>query len=200
MAHELDLLCPSRGSFLGHCEIQLSLAGGTSAIGKHESRGRMFTVVSADKAAERAKQQKADHLKHIISQQLGSPYVLRPDLQGSLGEMRLMVFIRSTHIQNVRDCEFKTQATGLLGGRLPNKGGLVAKLVYKETSLCFVCTHLEAHEGFGHCQGRNEMARRIQEGARVGDVQLDLGNQFDHVFWAGDLNYRVDLARFKGDT
>ena len=41
------------------------------------------------------------------------------------------------------------------------------------------------------------MARRVQEGARVGDRDVDLGNQFDHVFWAGDLNYRVDLARFK---
>ena len=44
------------------------------------------------------------------------------------------------------------------------------------------------------------MARRVQEGARVGDVDVDLGNQFDHVFWAGDLNYRVDLARFKSDS
>ena len=159
----------------------------------------MFTAIPATEEAARTKQQKADHLKHIISQQLGSPYVLRPDLHGSLGEMRLMVFVRSTHVDNIWNCEFKTQTTGLLGGRLPNKGGLVAKLLYKQTSLCFVCTHLEAHEGFGHCQGRNEMARRVQEGARLGDVQLDLGNQFDHVFWAGDLNYRVDLARFKGD-
>ena len=36
---------------------------------------------------------------------------------------------------------------GLLGGRLPNKGGLVAKMEYKGRSLCFVCAHLAAHEG-----------------------------------------------------
>ena len=89
------------------------------------------------------------HLRSLFWQ--GSPYLLRPDLHGSLGEMRLMVFVRSTHAHLVSGCEFKTQTTGLLGGRLPNKGGLVAKFNYKTTSLCFVCTHLEAHEGFGHC-------------------------------------------------
>jgi hypothetical protein len=65
--------------------------------------------------------------------------------------------------------ELKTQTTGLLGGRLPNKGGLVAKLEYRGTSLCFVCSHLAAHEGSQHCQERNDMAFKIQEGARVGD-------------------------------
>eukprot|EP01052_Picozoa_sp_SAG31_P007138 SAG31_NODE_337_length_17493_cov_5.855755_1_plen_100_part_00 len=40
------------------------------------------------------------------------------------------------------------------------------------------------------------MAYSIQEHARPGHLpqqQLDLGAQFDHVFWAGDLNYRQEM-------
>jgi hypothetical protein len=29
-------------------------------------------------------------------------------------------------------------------------------------------------------------------------VNADLVHQFDHVFWAGDLNYRVAMSRFGG--
>ena len=35
------------------------------------------------------------------------------------------------------------------------------------------------------------MARLVQHGARLGVPELDLGSQFAHIFWAGDLNYRA---------
>jgi hypothetical protein len=110
--------------------------------------------------------------------------------------MRLLVFAKNELLQHITGMELNTEPTGLhtpWGKRLPNKGGIVAKLVYRETSLCFVCTHLAAHEGHEHCLDRNEHAQRVQAGARVGDREVDLGSQFDHVFWAGDLNYRVNV-------
>jgi hypothetical protein len=38
-----------------------------------------------------------------------------------------------------------------------------------------------------------DMAQRIQAFARLGDKALDLSSQFEHVFWAGDLNYRLSF-------
>ena len=37
------------------------------------------------------------------------------------------------------------------------------------------------------------MAADVQAGARVRNKEIDLSSQFDHVFWCGDLNYRLDL-------
>ena len=86
--------------------------------------------------------------------------------------------------------ELTTVATGI-GGIVANKGALVAKFDYRGDTLAFVCSHLEAHEGHHHCERRNEMAAEIMRQARVGNRDADLGSQFHHVFWAGDLNYRL---------
>lgn len=87
--------------------------------------------------------------------------------------------------------QVNTEATGL-GGIVSNKGGIAAKFVLNGSSFCVVCSHLAAHEGIGHCRKRNDDASEIQRGARVGSQECDLGNQFDHVIWAGDLNYRQE--------
>jgi hypothetical protein len=36
------------------------------------------------------------------------------------------------------------------------------------------------------------------EGARLGNQLFDLGSQFHHSFFMGDLNYRVDLGSVRG--
>ena len=73
--------------------------------------------------------------------------------------------------------------------------GIVAKLNFRSTSLCFVGTHLPAHEGDTYRKDRNRTVAKIQEKCKFNEM-LDLSSQFDHVFWAGDLNYRVALSRF----
>jgi hypothetical protein len=74
--------------------------------------------------------------------------------------------------------------------------GIVARFNFRSTSLCFVGTHLPAHEGEAYRKDRNRTVAKIQEKCRVGNEMLDLSSQFDHVFWCGDLNYRVDLPLF----
>jgi hypothetical protein len=71
--YELDLFCPSRGTFLGHCVLQLSLEGGKPPPNGSSptARNRTFTAVPGDSdaaaAAARAREQRADHLKHMSS-------------------------------------------------------------------------------------------------------------------------------------
>lgn len=77
---------------------------------------------------------------------------------------------------------------------MANKGGQVVKFSINGTSLCFVSSHLAAHEGGKHLKDRNASVAEIFHGARIGRKALDLGSQFHHCFFMGDMNYRVDIS------
>lgn len=112
------------------------------------------------------------------------------------GEMRLLIFTRSTPRFPIHSIETSAVNTGLkiLGQRQPNKGGIVIKLVLGMTTLCFVSCHLAAHEGPQYYAARNSSITEILRGANVGNLDCDLTEQFHHMFFFGDLNYRVDFA------
>jgi hypothetical protein len=113
-------------------------------------------------------------------------------------EMRLIVLARRDILPHISGIQITTEATGF-GGVIGNKGGIIAKMDYRGTSLCFVGSHLAAHEGRKHCNERNAMAETVQRNGRLGNTQVDLGNQFSHVFWAGDLNYRQEMRSWWSD-
>jgi hypothetical protein len=113
-------------------------------------------------------------------------------LMGKLLQMRMIVLGRREVLPHISAIHILTEATGI-GGVIGNKGGIIAKVDYRGTSLCFVGSHLAAHEGRKHCNDRNDDAEEVQRNGRVGDTKIDLGNQFSHVFWAGDLNYRQEM-------
>jgi endonuclease/exonuclease/phosphatase family metal-dependent hydrolase len=111
-----------------------------------------------------------------------------------LWEMRVVVFLLSKHKGALTNVESATSATGqahILG----NKGGLAVKMELYSTSLCFVSCHLAAHEAEKYLLRRNAGTAEIMEEARMGDKRVDLSSQFHHVFWFGDLNYRVDMKQ-----
>jgi hypothetical protein len=51
--------------------------------------------------------------------------------------------------------------------------------------------HFAAYWQAKYVQRRNQDVREILQNARLGNTKLDL-TQFDHCFWLGDLNYRID--------
>jgi hypothetical protein len=59
------------------------------------------------------------------------------------------------------------------------------------TKLAFVSCHLTAHEGVSKCEERNASIVEILGGVRAGDKDIDITEQFHHVFWMGDMNYRI---------
>ena len=42
-----------------------------------------------------------------------------------------------------------------------------------------------------HCEERNASIVEILGGVRAGDKDIDITEQFHHVFWMGDMNYRT---------
>lgn len=74
-----------------------------------------------------------------------------------------------------------------------NKGAVGVAFRYHETSLCFLSSHLAAHQE--QVDMRNQNYYEIVEELHLGNQAFDLTNHFHHVFWCGDLNYRIDLER-----
>jgi len=59
------------------------------------------------------------------------------------------------------------------------------------TSFAFISCHLTAHEGVRNCEMRNASVKEILGGVRAGDTRFDISGQRHHVFWMGDMNYRL---------
>ncbi|OQS02462.1 phosphatidylinositol-3,4,5-trisphosphate 5-phosphatase [Thraustotheca clavata] len=130
-----------------------------------------------------------------LEEHFGQDYVIAGHVD--LMEIRLIVFVHNRH--EFTDVEKITEATGV-GNVIGNKGGTVLKLVVDGISLCFVNCHLAAHESQKFLDRRNSDCAEILNGARVGRKSLSLDHQFDHVFWFGDMNYRVNLAYSNGSN
>ncbi|KAJ0403364.1 hypothetical protein P43SY_007115 [Pythium insidiosum] len=98
----------------------------------------------------------------------------------------LAVFFADTVKDKVRLLRAGIHKFNLTSG---SKGGVAVALMVNQTSIVFVNCHLDA---------RNDVYRREQIrnlnanlGKVMGNPNFDLTEQFHHVVWMGDLNYRI---------
>jgi len=105
----------------------------------------------------------------------------------SIGEMRLTIFAKDK--SRVSRLEFASEATGI-GHVLANKGGVAIGFDYDSTSVCFLNSHLAAHQGM--IKQRNENYGEICNGIS-NKLGKGLLSSFHHVIWMGDLNYRLQM-------
>ncbi|XP_059090202.1 synaptojanin-1-like isoform X2 [Tigriopus californicus] len=102
----------------------------------------------------------------------------------------LYVFVRPELAPHIQDVAVDCVKTGM-GGATGNKGAVAIRLRYHSTSICFVCSHFAA--GQGNITDRNndfnEAVKRIifPKGRTL--------MSHDYVFWCGDFNYRINMAR-----
>mmetsp|Transcript_33523 Transcript_33523/g.75216 ORF Transcript_33523/g.75216 Transcript_33523/m.75216 type:complete len:603 (-) Transcript_33523:321-2129(-) len=163
------------------------------------------TPRSSDRGAERKIRNVGEeaftfHWDDILAERMGDGFTRVQ--QVVLMNMRLLVFARTEYCDGtlkwgdgpmVHSVQQTYSATGLMAGTVGNKGGLVVTMQFGPVSLCFVSCHLAAHMSCG--DKRNSDCREIlQETWPVCHADLDLTCQFDHCFWFGDLNYRLDMA------
>ncbi|KAI0092892.1 DNase I-like protein [Irpex rosettiformis] len=112
------------------------------------------------------------------------------------------IFVKDTQVNNLRDTALTTIKRGM-GGRYGNKGGIIARMVIDDSSICFINCHLAA--GQHHVRQRNaDVAAFLEEElfpesrepapyVNGGDGTLVLDHEI--VFLSGDMNYRIDLRR-----
>lgn len=115
-------------------------------------------------------------------------YVLRVKQQ--LGGVLQLVWVRKAVLDVVSDLQEDSKSTGF-GGIMANKGGVGARLDIFDSSFCFVCSHLNAHDE--NVERRNQDFAAIAAEMRFSDERSVWDHQF--LFWYGDLNYRIALPR-----
>eukprot|EP01114_Cavostelium_apophysatum_P023327 TRINITY_DN8746_c0_g1_i1.p1 TRINITY_DN8746_c0_g1~~TRINITY_DN8746_c0_g1_i1.p1 ORF type:complete len:604 (+),score=114.37 TRINITY_DN8746_c0_g1_i1:278-2089(+) len=124
----------------------------------------------------------------LIQHHLGPDYTV---IHGeSLWQIRILVLARKKLEPFITNVECHAKATGV-AHIARNKGAIGVSFAYKETLLCFVNAHLAAHQE--KVENRNAMYSEIVKsfGTLSGTNFL---NEFDHIFWCGDLNYRLELT------
>lgn len=131
-----------------------------------------------------------------IVQHLGTPYTLLK--YHSLWDIRLAIFVANEYVPRVSDVTFDSVPTGV-ANLMGNKGGVLTTMQIDHTSVCFVAVHLAAHQD--KTSARNDNFKEIVKRAKVGRPfmfnggnHIDVLNQFDHVVWLGDLNYRISFG------
>ena len=84
-----------------------------------------------------------------------------------------------------------------------NKGGVGIRMDIFESSVCFVNTHLPAHQS--EVKKRNESFHNVYSGLKfdardTNSFHSEIHQVIDHthIFWMGDLNYRIDLPYPQG--
>uniref|UniRef100_A0A3B4ZJ40 phosphatidylinositol-3,4,5-trisphosphate 5-phosphatase n=1 Tax=Stegastes partitus TaxID=144197 RepID=A0A3B4ZJ40_9TELE len=111
----------------------------------------------------------------------------------SLWNMRLAVFVKPEHESRISHVNTASVKTGL-GNTLGNKGAVGISFLFNGTSFGFVNCHLTS--GSEKVLRRNQNFVDILRLLSLGDKQLgafDISLRFTHLFWCGDLNYRLDL-------
>ncbi|GFS41274.1 type II inositol 1,4,5-trisphosphate 5-phosphatase [Nephila pilipes] len=101
----------------------------------------------------------------------------------------MIVFIKEELYEHVRNVAAETVGTGIMG-KLGNKGGVAVRLDFHRTPICFVNCHLAAH--MEECERRNQDYSDIC--ARMAFSQFKPPKYIkdhDHIYWMGDMNYRI---------
>jgi Endonuclease/Exonuclease/phosphatase family 2/C2 domain len=131
---------------------------------------------------------KDDWVAHL-TKHMGENYQLVK--YNALWEMRLVIFCRKSISDDMGNVTQHTEATGI-ANVLGNKGGVAVGLHIRDTSICFLNSHLAAHQD--KTVRRNNDVMEIIKGVQVGEPSMDFMHQFNHVVWMGDLNYRLDYG------
>ena len=119
---------------------------------------------------------------------IGDSYVLLG--KNTLGQMRVAAFVRADVAPAVHRWRGSTEATGI-GHVVANKGGVGMACRVWDTSLCFLNSHLAAHDDM--CARRNDDFAEIVGGCHF-DEKVECVQAFHHLVWMGDLNYRCEFG------
>nr|AAN85437.1 inositol 5-phosphatase 1 [Dictyostelium discoideum] len=130
-----------------------------------------------------------------LSEHLGHDYYKVEST--SLVKMRIIIFAKKQHYYKINYIEKASIGTGI-GNMYGNKGGTCISLSWWETSFCFMSSHFAAHQE--KIEQRNSNYKDIIKGIKIGNKELDILNQYNYVFWMGDLNYRIGGGLFREEV
>ncbi|XP_049582682.1 phosphatidylinositol 3,4,5-trisphosphate 5-phosphatase 2A [Syngnathus scovelli] len=132
-----------------------------------------------------------ESLRAMLKEQTELDY--KPIAVQTLWNIKLAVLVKPEHENRISHVGMSSVKTGI-ANTLGNKGAVGVSFMFNGTSFGFVNCHLTS--------GNEKIARRNQNYLDIlrllslGDKQLssfDISLRFTHLFWLGDLNYRLDM-------
>ncbi|XP_063162100.1 phosphatidylinositol 3,4,5-trisphosphate 5-phosphatase 2 [Candoia aspera] len=111
----------------------------------------------------------------------------------SLWNIKIAVLVKLEHENRISHVGTSSVKTGI-ANTLGNKGAVGVSFMFNGTSFGFVNCHLTS--GSEKTARRNQNYLDILRLLALGDKQLssfDISLRFTHLFWFGDLNYRLDM-------
>ncbi|KAM9762605.1 phosphatidylinositol 3,4,5-trisphosphate 5-phosphatase 1 isoform 1-T1 [Menidia menidia] len=111
----------------------------------------------------------------------------------TLWNIRIVVLAKPEHENRISHIFSDSVKTGI-ANTLGNKGAVGVSFMFNGTSFGFVNSHLTS--GSEKKLRRNQNYTNILRFLNLGDKKLnpfDITLRFTHLFWLGDLNYRVDF-------
>ncbi|XP_066521279.1 phosphatidylinositol 3,4,5-trisphosphate 5-phosphatase 1 isoform X2 [Hoplias malabaricus] len=117
----------------------------------------------------------------------------KPVASQTLWNIRIIVLAKPEHENRISHIFSDSVKTGIANA-LGNKGAVGVSFMFNDTSFGFVNSHLTS--GSEKKFRRNQNYISILRFLNLGDKKLnpfDITHRFTHLFWLGDLNYRVDL-------
>ncbi|XP_078258097.1 phosphatidylinositol 3,4,5-trisphosphate 5-phosphatase 2A [Rhinoraja longicauda] len=117
----------------------------------------------------------------------------KPIAMQSLWNIKIAVLVKPEHENRISHVSTSSVKTGI-ANTLGNKGAVGVSFMFNGTSFGFVNCHLTS--GNEKTARRNQNYLDILRLLSLGDKQLssfDISLRFTHLFWFGDLNYRLDM-------
>ena len=177
--------------------------GGTSGAGSGGGGGGVGGVGNAGGGKPKHSEQAVlAAMAEALARVLGDDFTLVEAVP--MYQIQVFVFVRVTHLHHASRvavaqvptfrAAYNNAGTHMTPKMLARrKGGVAITLSLGRTTFCFVTAHLAAHQGEkGQLLERNRDSVRILQNL-LGDGR-DACTCFDHLFFFGDLNYRLGPA------
>ncbi|TUB03091.1 Phosphatidylinositol 3,4,5-trisphosphate 5-phosphatase 2A [Bagarius yarrelli] len=128
----------------------------------------------------------------------------KPIAVQTLWNIKIVVLVKPEHENRISHVGMSSVKTGIANtldfslGFIGNKGAVGVSFMFNGTSFGFVNCHLTSGNEKIHrrVSVRNQNYLDILRQLSLGDKQLnsfDISLRFTHLFWFGDLNYRLDM-------
>ncbi|XP_031694035.1 phosphatidylinositol 3,4,5-trisphosphate 5-phosphatase 1 isoform X1 [Oncorhynchus kisutch] len=118
----------------------------------------------------------------------------------TLWNIRIVVLAKPEHENRISHIFSDSVKTGIANA-LGNKGAVGVSFMFNGTSFGFVNSHLTS--GSEKKIRRNQNYVSILRFLNLGDKKLnpfDITHRFTHLFWFGDLNYRIELPSTEAES
>lgn len=196
---EIDQISLFVGTWnMGDASLNQSLSTWLKCTGAGRSRDRVLGVIPHDMYVVGTQESTMTEKDWVNTLKAGLKACVLVDMElvevCTLWGIRIAILVKPEYKHYISRIQRSSVRTGIANA-LGNKGAVAISFYFNGTSFCFINAHLTS--GDERCTRRNQNYHDILKNLTVSLGQkhlnlFDVTSQFQHVFWLGDLNYRVE--------